>query len=486
MANLKIQNNILVWADTGVAFKINEANSPESRLRDLSYAELDQIFSYGVNTLYFSAFGGDIKTIHPFKDRANPALGFDDAKLLQWKNYAEYWVNLGGGRNVLHILLSEKENHFELNETDHKAFLDKIVQTFGHLPVIWDREELPEGQTAYINKYYAYLKSINPNNIRGIHNNTNENPWRGFESSDLIQFLSFQEWVGNFNNRINTEVVKNPNWGGYASEVTGGFLPGEVAKAETLFNAGRPYNSGVGVFISSKDHSVPNFQSEYQTIYQKIADLSNNTNPNPNPTTMKLYYSTSADRSNPVLLTDGMTLPAQPLYIEAKEVTAPVTFVLEKNGAVVVNRSENGAPFDLMGGGASATPYNASAGAYKLTATDKVGSVIVNFSVGVTPPPVTYVVSAISSNQACSTSGSGTYNSGSNATVTALACQDCTFVNWTVNGSQVSANAAYTFPVNGNVELVANYSCVSVPNKTRVDLTLDLGSADLYVNGVKY
>lgn len=56
-----------------------------------------------------------------------------------------------------------------------------------------------------------------------------------------------------------------------------------------------------------------------------------------------------------------------------------------------------------------------------------------------------------------SVSGGGSYNQGASCTVHATANSGYTFVNWTENGTQVSTNANYTFTVNGNRNLVANF-----------------------------
>ncbi|MDP1858928.1 MAG: InlB B-repeat-containing protein [Gemmatimonadaceae bacterium] len=57
-----------------------------------------------------------------------------------------------------------------------------------------------------------------------------------------------------------------------------------------------------------------------------------------------------------------------------------------------------------------------------------------------------------------STSGGGTYNAGANVTVTANPASGWQFVNWTENGSQVSANASYSFSASANRTLVANFT----------------------------
>ena len=68
----------------------------------------------------------------------------------------------------------------------------------------------------------------------------------------------------------------------------------------------------------------------------------------------------------------------------------------------------------------------------------------------------TISVSASPSNGG-SVSGGGTYNQGQSCTVSATSNSGYTFVNWTENGTQVSTNANYTFTVNGNRNLVANF-----------------------------
>ena len=60
-----------------------------------------------------------------------------------------------------------------------------------------------------------------------------------------------------------------------------------------------------------------------------------------------------------------------------------------------------------------------------------------------------------------SVSGTGEYNHGAPCTVTATANTGYTFSNWTENGNIVSTNASYTFTVEGNRNLVANFSNIT-------------------------
>lgn len=54
--------------------------------------------------------------------------------------------------------------------------------------------------------------------------------------------------------------------------------------------------------------------------------------------------------------------------------------------------------------------------------------------------------------------GGGTFISGSSRTVTATANSGYTFDNWTEGGTQVSTSSSYTFTLNGNRNLVANFT----------------------------
>ena len=78
--------------------------------------------------------------------------------------------------------------------------------------------------------------------------------------------------------------------------------------------------------------------------------------------------------------------------------------------------------------------------------------------------PNTYTVS-VSANPAegGTVTGGGTYEEGTSCTVIATSNSNYVFENWTENGSIVSTNVGYTFTVNGNRNLVANFSQVWLP-----------------------
>ena len=78
-------------------------------------------------------------------------------------------------------------------------------------------------------------------------------------------------------------------------------------------------------------------------------------------------------------------------------------------------------------------------------------------TVAIAPSAYTITVTA-NPNNAGSVTGGGTYNQGQSCTVTATANTGFTFTNWTENGDVVSTNANYTFTVNSNRSLVANFT----------------------------
>jgi hypothetical protein len=86
-------------------------------------------------------------------------------------------------------------------------------------------------------------------------------------------------------------------------------------------------------------------------------------------------------------------------------------------------------------------------------------SLVANF----TPIPVGKFAVVLSSKPMVggTTSGSGSFNAGTNVTVTATPNTGYVFVNWTVGGVIASASSAYTFPLNANTTLVANFVVIS-------------------------
>jgi uncharacterized repeat protein (TIGR02543 family) len=80
------------------------------------------------------------------------------------------------------------------------------------------------------------------------------------------------------------------------------------------------------------------------------------------------------------------------------------------------------------------------------------------------------------------TSGGGPFNAGTSVTATATANPGYTFVNWTDGGTAVSTNTSYTFVLNANRTLVANF----VANSFTLNVTATNGSVVKNPNQATY
>jgi len=74
-----------------------------------------------------------------------------------------------------------------------------------------------------------------------------------------------------------------------------------------------------------------------------------------------------------------------------------------------------------------------------------------------TPVPIYAIATSATPVAGGTTTGNGSYSSGTPATVTAAANAGYTFMRWTVNGTQVSTSPSYTFSVAAAKTLVANF-----------------------------
>jgi hypothetical protein len=89
----------------------------------------------------------------------------------------------------------------------------------------------------------------------------------------------------------------------------------------------------------------------------------------------------------------------------------------------------------------------------------------------------TYTIT-VSSNPSIggTTSGGGTYTSGSSVTARATPNTGYTFTNWTESGTIVSTNSNYTFTISGNRALVGNFAAIP-PAQYTVTLSSNPGNA---------
>ena len=102
-------------------------------------------------------------------------------------------------------------------------------------------------------------------------------------------------------------------------------------------------------------------------------------------------------------------------------------------------------------------------------------------SVSISSPTYTINVSA-NPNEGGSVTGGGEYSGGQSCTVHATASTSYTFTNWTENGTQVSSQADYTFTVNGNRNLVANFAI----NSYTISVSADPANAGSVTGGGNY
>jgi|GEM_PF-2478803 len=132
---------------------------------------------------------------------------------------------------------------------------------------------------------------------------------------------------------------------------------------------------------------------------------------------------------------------------------------------IFYSTAEHGLYSLLHTNSANDTNYDHNCGAgktywYFVSAANEAGATSSNRDRGHSQPePDTYAISTSSSPaEGGTTSGGGTYLSGTSVTVSANPNAGYSFVNWTENGIQVSMSANYTFAATSNRTLVANFS----------------------------
>ena len=134
--------------------------------------------------------------------------------------------------------------------------------------------------------------------------------------------------------------------------------------------------------------------------------------------------------------TDGGTVTGGNTYTEGQSCTVSAT---ANNGYTFTNWTENG----------NVVSSNAT---YTFTVNSD-RDLVANFTLN------SYTVNVSANpNNGGTVTGGGAFHYGDNCTVSATANNGFTFTNWTENGNVVSTNASYTFTLNGNRDLVANFT----------------------------
>jgi len=130
-----------------------------------------------------------------------------------------------------------------------------------------------------------------------------------------------------------------------------------------------------------------------------------------------------------------------------------------------------GMDFDEITGILSGTPTESGQFDFTITATDGVNpDVSKNYTMlvaaaGAALPPTSYLDTTTSPVGAGTTTGDGPYDPGAPVTATAAALPGYRFSNWTDNGVVVSTSATYTFNIDVNHSLIANF-VVDIPQWT--------------------
>lgn len=138
------------------------------------------------------------------------------------------------------------------------------------------------------------------------------------------------------------------------------------------------------------------------------------------------YFTVSAVPGSYVAITQNNEIIGVAVVPSSGTVSVPVTPVTSGNVMIVVTRQQR-------------IPY---------VTTLQVASQASEYTITVTANPT----------NGGTVTGGGTFPTGSTRTVTATANTGFTFVNWTENGNVVSTNASYTFTLNYNRNLVANFA----------------------------
>ena len=166
-----------------------------------------------------------------------------------------------------------------------------------------------------------------------------------------------------------------------------------------------------------------------------------------------------------------VTKPQRQPYIQDINVgSAPQTYTITVSANPTIGGFVNGG--GSYNSGASCTVTASANSGYTFSNWTENGNVVstqANYTFTVTsnrnlvanfqalPQNYTITVSA-NPTQGGSVTGGGTYQEGQSCTVSATANNGYVFTNWTENGNVVSTSARYTFTVNGNRTLVANFT----------------------------
>ena len=239
-----------------------------------------------------------------------------------------------------------------------------------------------------------------------------------------ITYTATVQITGGGSQTYNINVSANPSHGG---NVTGGgtYNQGQSCTVTATANTGYTFTNW------TENGNVVSTQANYTFNVTGNRTLVANFQAQPQNYTI----SVSANPNN------GGTVSGGGTYQQGQSCTVHAT---ANTGYTFTNWTENG----------NVVSTNAN---YTFTVTGN-RTLVANFQA----QPQNYTISVSANpNNGGTVSGGGTYQQGQSCTVHATANTGYTFTNWTENGNVVSTNANYTFTVNGNRTLVANFQMQS-------------------------
>jgi len=145
--------------------------------------------------------------------------------------------------------------------------------------------------------------------------------------------------------------------------------------------------------------------------------------------------------------------------------TSTITWFQQGSSTVIYPNSQNSTSATTMTANYT-IPTNAVTGYYNTyTYNDVDGMLMLNSSFYINSPLNTYLIQGTANPiYAGSVAGTGNINSGQICSLNATSYSGYYFLNWTENGNIVSNNSNYTFIVNSNRSIVANFNqIISVP-----------------------
>lgn len=246
--------------------KIIVFDTPEARLLYMDKREIDLIAEIEGNGISCTTRGGDVKSITPYKNN-NVNDGFDFVKLAKWHDYLSYANSKG---IVPFLMLSEKENHFNLTDAQNHDLIEIMVSYFQDLSIIWQREEFTAGHDSFITRWFAELKakiqSLGCNHLVAIHNDTDVDVYKGHLAH--IDLVALQTKLATGNNSI--KEAYDLGFAVFQSELVGGVNTGN---AKQWCNLGEGMSSGAGAYFTTNqdDLKAPRYNGDklyYEPVYK--------------------------------------------------------------------------------------------------------------------------------------------------------------------------------------------------------------------------